>query len=75
MRRALTLPLGGDAGDEAIQRAGVGSVAYRPRGEVTVVALRPAERHVDVDVAHWAGKGGGRGRLRRLSPPPTAAHQ
>ncbi len=65
VRRPLPLPLGGDAVDERVEPAGglrprppVRRVAHRRRGEVAVVAPRPAERHVHVDVPHRAGEGG-----------------
>jgi hypothetical protein len=65
VRRALAFPLGGDASDEVVQSSRVGSVADRRRGEVAVVALRPAERHMDVDVVQGAGES------VHVSPPPT----
>ena len=63
VRRPLPLPLGGDAVHERVEPAGhlrpgppAGHRVDGLRGELAVVALRPAERHVHVDVPHRAGE-------------------
>ena len=62
VRRPLPPPLGGDPVHEAAHlrgdpRPGRAVVADHLRGEVAVVALRPAEGHVHVDVPHRSQEG------------------
>ena len=57
VRRPLPLPLGGDPPHEPVQQFARRRYTHGGGGEVAVVALRPAEGHVHVDVPHRPQEG------------------